>query len=987
MSKHTGTTRAVLLASASFLIAGAAAAQETDDASNEDEIVVIGSYIGGVADSGALPVTVVDREQLDLYGSENTGDLMANIPAVGDFEFRDNNTGTNGARGDVSGVNLRGLGSGRTLVLLNGRRVTTHPASEAVSSVPVTFFNVNVIPAPMINRVEVLRDGASALYGADAIAGVVNYSLYDDFDGGYGAARYGASTEHSLTESSVSLRWGSGFNNNNSHFTFGANYYTRSDVAHTELDPWFSTLDRRTMVPPPFAGDTDWDNRSTIGPYARLTVGGLDANNLFQGQVVRCDTAVNAACMGGTGLVALTGTGTSAGLIHMQPASFAGTRYDLGGVGIDDGAQERDLRYDFIMDEIAIPEIERYSLAGTFTQDLGGGFEFFAEGLYYNSNLRTARAPGPTDRSLAYIIVPAQNYYNPFGPIGSPNRIPGIDAPAGGLDVLIEGYRPIEHGPRVIVVDQEMWRALGGLRGDFGAWSWESAFGYSEATSSDEEFNRISKTLLQAQLELTTPDAFNVFGGPGANSQAVLDAVRISSIRYAESRLGTWDFRATNNNFMQAWGGAVAAAWGVEYRNEYILDDSDPRLDGTMQFTNGAVPDESDVVGVSATNDFDGSRDVWSVYGELVVPIVGDANRMPLVHALDLQLAGRFESFSDFGDIFKPKIALHYYPMADLSLRASYAEGFRAPNLVQLNQGTITRRAQGDEDPIRAPVIGSPNDVGDTYRPSLRFGNPDLEPEESTSFNIGLIYMPRGNALEGLRASVDFWRLETENAIENFGVQEQLNLDLALRQAGGSNPNVIRAPITAADQAAFDAYNLVNPGATLPAVGEVTLVLDGYINLSLREVEGIDYAISYDTPDFSFGSFNLGLVATNLLKYEEAREANVADQIARNGNPEWRVSANVGWRYGPWTAAAQARWVSSFVDTSANTGGQLWEVSDWTTVNLLLGYEIAEGTQLRIGARNVFNELPPHADESPGYYSGVHNVEGRVVYGQISHSF
>ncbi len=198
MSDDLGSRLSLFLAAGAALAGVPALAQETapQDAADQPEVVVvIGSYIGGVADSGALPVTVVTRDDLEASGDLSTGELLANIPAAGDVEFSDNNTGTNGARGDVSGANLRGLGSGRTLTLVNGRRIAPHPQSQAVDSVPETFTNVNAVPANLISRIEVLRDGASALYGSDAIAGVVNMSLFDDYNAGELTFRYGEGTD------------------------------------------------------------------------------------------------------------------------------------------------------------------------------------------------------------------------------------------------------------------------------------------------------------------------------------------------------------------------------------------------------------------------------------------------------------------------------------------------------------------------------------------------------------------------------------------------------------------------------------------------------------------------------------------------------------------------------------------------------------------------------------------------------------------------
>ncbi len=945
-----------------------------------DEVVVVGSRIQGVADSGALPVTVVDRDALDVFGSDSTGDLLANIPAVGDFEFRDNNTGTNGARGDVAGINLRGVGSGSTLVLLNGRRVAAHPANEAVGSVPVTFFNVNAIPATMINRVEVLRDGASALYGADAIAGVVNFSLYDDYEGLYLSGKFGASTEHSLEEWTVGGRAGWKSDDGRTSVSIGGSHYQRSPVQYTDIDdPWFGTLDRRDLVPDPFNGNTQWDNRSVIGPYGSFTSGVLNPDGTFTGVRVR---------QGGANVT------NTAGLFHIQPDGFAGGVPTSQGVEIDDGSLERELRYDFIADETAIPKTRRTSLAATFTHEFAENLEFFAEGLYYDSFVKTQRAAGPTDASLALIIVPASSYWNPFGPVGSPNRLPGIDAPAEGLDIVIEGYRPLEMGPRIIEVDQSMWRILGGLRGELRGWDWEYALGYSKATVVDEEFNRISKTLLQNSVSLTTPDAFNPFGGPNVNSEEVLESIRVSSIRAGKSTLLTWDLNASRPDLFQNWAGDVGMAWGLEYRRETIFEDSDPRLDGSMPFTNGAIPDESDLVGVSATNDFGGERDVISVYAEAAVPIVAEGSGIPLVHSIDLQLAGRFEHFSDFGDAIKPKAALHWFLTPDLSLRGSYARGFRAPNLVQINQGTITRRNQGDADPWRENVTATANDLGDTYRPSLRFGNPELDPEQSESFSGGVIFQPVEGALEGLRLSADYWNIQTEDAITVIGVDTQLDLDFELRMMGSFNPDVIRADVTLADQAAFDAYNLANPTAQRQAAGEVLLVNDGYINLEGKKVAGLDFSGSYRIPEFGAGQFTVGADATYLLKYEETSQGVIIDQVRRNGNPAWRLNANASWRLGGFSLAAQMRRVGSVDDTSATAGDELWLVEPWTTINLLAGIEFGEsygpimkGVELKFGVKNLTDNLPSYADESPGYYSGLHNIEGRVVYGQVSKEF
>lgn len=954
----------------------------------EQTIVVVGSRTGNLAE-GALPVSIADRQELDSYGAVNVGELVSYIPSVGDVEFTDNNTGTNGARGDVAAISLRGLGSGNTLNLIDGRRMVTHPLSQAIDDAPVTFANVNAIPSSSIQRVEVLRDGASALYGADATAGVVNFVTFDDYDGLALSARYGMSSLHSMDEFDATLRAGTSFNGGRTRINVGGTYYHRSDAFYTELPGQFATLDDRLLVPDAFLNDTQFDNRSTIGPFGRYTSGRQNANGSFTNIRVR------------QGTTSLTST---AGLFYVAP-NPSGT-----GTVIRSGSQPRDLRYDFIRDEIVIPRVERWNGSVGLTHEFSPALEFFSSLSYYNSNSLTQRAPGPFDRALALIVIPARNYYNPFGPVGSPNRLPGIDAPAQGLDIVIEGYRNLEIGPRIIEVDQESWRALAGLRGTVGIFDWESAFLYSEAHARDEEFNRTSKNLLQQQASLTTPNAFNFFGGPFVNSQAVLDAVRISSVREGESTLALADLRVTSDQILTLPAGAIGFAAGVEWRRETIFDDSDPRLDGTVTFTAGLVPDESDVVGVSATSDFGGSRNVISAYAEAVVPLVSEAMSVPLIHRLDLQLAGRVERGNDFDLIFAPKIGVHWFLTSWLSLRGAYGEGFRAPNLVQLNQGTITRRAQGDTDFYRANVTATQNDIGNTYRPSLRQGNPDLQPERSETWTAGVVFQP-ARLLPGLTVSVDYFRFEQRNLVGTFGVEEQLAFDFLERMRGGSNPNVIRATATPEDVAAFNAYNAANPNATRMPVGEVLLVLDSYVNLDPRTVEGLDFSISYRLPRTRLGQFRLDASATHLLEFEQRKDsiaplladpvlgpsfASVApDRRELNGNPRWRATGTLNWSLDRYSASVTVRHISGVFDTSATQDqtGEFFRVEDWTTANLRFAINLGRegtalwGTELAVGAINVFNSLPPQADESAGYFDSLHNVRGRVIYGSVRKEF
>jgi len=938
---------------AGLLLPFAAQAQEPNE--TVEEIVVTGSHIEGM-DEDALPLSVLDAEAIRDLGAVNMQDLLAYIPAISDFEFEDTNTGTNGARGDVAGVNLRGIGSGNTLVMINGRRMVVHPTYQAINNVPVTFYNVNSIPSPAVSRIEVLRDGASALYGADASAGAVNFVTRTDDEGFRVSGKYGASSETSYDESEIAAQGGWAFNGGRTNLGVFGTWYSRSSVNMYELDDLYFQLDRRghEALPEEWRDDSQLRNDSTLTPYARVSTGSLNA----EGQWV------------------------PTGNLHVN----SGTGALTAGAGSE--------RYNFNEDQIVTPETERFNFLASLTHELGGGMEFFGDASFYSSSTFTLRAASPLDDSLAFLIVPSDSFHNPTGE-----------------DVLILGWRPVDLGPRVIDVDQDEFRLLGGLRGTWGAWNWESALMHSEAEASDTEGNRQAKSLFTAQLAVNGPDALNPFAVPGGNTQAALDGIRVSATDVRTSRLTMWDMRLNRADLFSLPGGEAGLAAGVEWRREYYKDDRDPRLDGSQPFDNGAIFDESDLIGVSATFDSSADRDTASAYAELFLPFVGDSNAMTLVHALEMQLAVRYENPSDFEDKTVPKISLRWAPFSALSLRASYTEGFRAPNLPQMNQGTIIRRIDGIEDPLRADVTGRPVDTGDTYRVTTRVANPNLEPEDTETTMYGFVISPEDGPLAGLRISWDYFNIKQEGVVGLFEPEDSLALDALLRAQGSFNPDVERASVTAADQAAFDAWNQANPDDQRTPVGVATNIVNQYLNLDPREVSGWDASIRYTTADTSAGLFSFGVEATKLTQFDQMFLDDTAgdltqDLIGRNGNPEWRATATLGWLFRNFSANLSMRYVGEVYDTSLTDAGSdlsgwydeltdttYWLVEDWTVYNLGLAYSFADaqgwaqGLTLNAGVRNLTNEKPPFADESFGYFSGLHNSYGRVTWAQLTYAF
>lgn len=1015
-----GRVSKLILLSSTVLFSQVANAQEAEAPPQGDDetevIVVTGSNIAGTPITGALPVTVIGSDDLDAIGASSMDELFRSIPQAGDVAFQEGRTagGVNDARGDVASVDLRSLGSGNTLVLLNGRRLVLHPGYQTENLVPVTTVNVNSIPNNGVRRVEVLRDGAAAIYGTDAVGGVVNTILRDNFDGLTAEVEYGGSEGTSLRELEGSIAFGRDFNNGQSNLSIFIDYMDRAGMPASDRD-YAASYDARPQVEgTPFEGDTDFDNRSTNSPFGEFQTWDYTATIRQNG-------------------TALTSSGD---YWHIQPDSVTGCLADLGaGLCIDNSTQnstsDRVYRYNSNFDRWIYGDNERFNAFSFFNHDFGNGLEFFAEAGLYLSDYMTHREQA-SPLSAADIIVPASNYWNPFGPVtfsdgsANPNRLPGLNIPDAGVANIINDYRFVDAGPRVINVDNTSYRLLAGLRGSFGAWDWESAMLWSEASTEDRT-NRISNTLLQESLALETPDAYNPFNGGNLvdfsngdstpNPQSTIDSFMVDVTRENSTELGLWDFKTSRPDLFQLPAGGVGVALGVELRHEAFEDDRDDRLDGTITFTNPISGDffGSDVLGSSPTPDSSGDRSVFSSYAELSVPLVSRDMNIPLMQAIDVQLAARYENYSDVGDVLKPKAAIGWEVTDWLMLRGSYSEGFRAPNLPQIHERGVERsNTRLDyvfcEADLRAGRIAN---VDECLRAqstvSVREGSSTLEPETNTTYSYGFVFQPQlwDRRFGDLTVTVDYWNIQQENVIGIFGDDNHLAYDYLLRTQGSFNPAVIREAPSADDIADF-------AGTGLDPVGEVIEVQDTYQNLLPRQIEGVDVTVLYDIDDTPLGDFRVSVTAAHLITFDQepspeaqaiidAQDAGeifsgfvvdgAAGLLRQDGNPEWRATTSITWRNGNWGAGLFGRYTSSVLDTGATLGdGTQFEVDEWYYGNVYVQYtfdreDVLDNTRVRVGARNFTNEDPPVADSTFNYLGSLHSARGRFLYASVRKSF
>lgn len=950
-------------------------AEEAVKVKDVERISVIGSHIKVNHDTGALPVTAISAEDIENSGAISGAELLADIPQQGDVAFNSSRAvgGVNDARGDVSSYNLRGLGTGNTLVLLNGRRLVLHPGTQSENFVPVTTANANTLPVRGLKRVEILRDGAAAIYGSDAVAGVVNYALKDNYEGAELNLNYG--TEEGTERDILNLSGATGFflNEDKTHISMSAGYYKREMIMASEKSYAKSAdLRENSRFPDeviitgtddegnPIYGNTDLHNLNSSTPWGEFNTGTL-------------------------------------GTFHLQPDTLSGcensdsrgnptTALDVEGVCVDRGSQPSSDGYDRNSERSLSSGVERANFYGMLTHQVNDEIELYSEALYYYAKADRVREQAANLTSQRFTI--SENaFYNPFGE-----------------EVSLRKYRPVDTGPRNIEVTDTSYRLLTGLRGYFNEWDWDSAVLYSKANTEDKA-NRIHTQRFQEAINSTNQaTAYDVFNGadinntnigdPTGNSQSVIDSFMIDVVRESETELALFDFKISRADIFELPAGDVGFAAGVEYRYESFFDVRSDTLNTNEQFLDilGGAKDEdqfaSVVLGSSPTPDAAGSRNVFSAYTEFAVPLL---EGLPFIERLDMQIAARYERFSDVGDIMKPKAALSWIINDYVQFRASYAEGFKAPGLPQVVAVDISRLNTRSD-----PVTDSRYGVLE-----VRSGSDKLKPEESENLSWGVVIQPTKN----LTFTADWWQLDQTDTVGLINSQTQLLYDAMLRYQDPTG----------------DGNTLITRGGD---DNEVVAIQNDYVNLQDRESSGLDIGITYDL-ETGLGKFKFKANAAKLMKFTQLADdvttqiiaaQNSSDQglvdalkysgdeititdsgdlIGQNGRPEWRVTSSLDWRKAAWGAGLRYRYVSGFEDTSLDysIGEQdfKYQVDSFSKVDTYVNYRlpksVMEKTKVTLGIKNLTDKKPPIADESFGYNSSVHSSLGRYFYMNINKKF
>jgi iron complex outermembrane recepter protein len=834
------------------LAAGSAMAEDEAEIRALDRVQVTGSRISRLDIEDISPIDVYDRETLERSGIQTAHDLFKRMPAAG--------AGTFSAQGDTnddtgpgtSTVSLRGLGTNATLILVNGRRVANSPFAKRITESGV---DLNTIPVAAIERVEVLKDGASAIYGTDAIAGVVNIILRNNFEGAELHASYGTSYEGDADEARLSLLWGT--RGETTGATVTLDYYNREALwmADRRLS---QSADKTGLHPEGF------DFRSSLGSNP-------GAYFLLDSQEWRADPACPEDRLAAGGELCL---------------------------------------FDYAPDMQLRPDSERVSMFVNVDHQLAPDHVMYFEGWanYRNSQIHGAAAP-----SVDEAFISAEHPGNPFG------------------EDLMVRYRPTDVGRRIQDVRHVSLRGVLGVSGLLSTnWDYDVALGWTRHHGQQDGVNGFMN-LTQFQ-EVLDDFSYNPFGTE-PNDPAVIDRFTTRTTRTGTSRQNFFD-AGVSGAVGDLAGGPIGIAAGYQYRNESVRDIPD------VQFRRG------EIIGTEATQAQAG-RDINSVYAEAAFPF------MP---GLELQAALRHDDYSDFGSTTNPRLGLMWKATDELSFRASWSEGFRAPSLPEIGLGA-TEESPILVDTVRCELTGDDQDCGPTEYIVQFSGNPDLEPETSESINLGVIWQ----AMDNLSFSLDYWRIEHEGLIGS-------NTQWLLDNEGTNEEFVVRLPPTSAE-------------AEAGVPGRIDFIRDTFFNFGQQKAEGVDIDMRH-TGELWNGNYSTGGLISYTTKFDRQFRAG-EPTVDLNGTwqrPKLRAFASFDWETDVWGWSTFVRHIGSYDDNSIQFPFIDRSVSSWTTVDVQFRYYTDWDGVFTATIENLFDNDPPFASgDIWGYELGTHDPRGGFI--------
>ena len=811
---------------------------------------------------GASAVQVITAKELKAGGKTSVAEVLRAISANSGNSYNEQYTGSFSA--GTSGLSLRGIGQKNTLILVNGKRVASYATAQNLQE---TFVDLNSLPMAAVQRIEVLKDGASSVYGSDAVAGVVNIILYQQFTGTELTAQLGGSTEGTgQTEKSAALQTGFGKLQDDGYSVVLAIDAQERDKLQQSDVAWMRGADFRNQQ----RGSLGWAITNYAGSDPTRTLGGA------QGPLQLVD--YGAITPGKTGQV-----------LAYNPSPY----------------------------KTLIPGIKRVHTAARATFRMNAETEAYVDLLHsYSRADQTFSAP-LTVNSATRVWNNATQALDTIPvilPVGHPNN-PGA-TPLPFTATLFD------LGPRMKQDRVTFYRALAGLKGTLAGWDWDASVGHSSSELKETVQNFVNRYAFEQVL---TDGSYNFFD-QSKNSEAVRNRLRLSTLRPARSTLDTLDVSAAKD-LAELPAGPLGFAAGAQWRRE--------KMDSQ---TSTAVLSGTELR--PAINIIDGARDVSALFAEFNVPVVKD---------LSLNLAGRADHYSDFGNAFSPKAAARYQAAPWLLLRGTASRGFRAPSLPEITQSTaVSYLSVIDPRDPQTPTQSR----GVT---AITIANTELRPERSKNINLGVVISPTSSSSIGL----DYYRIRQDGVI---GTES--------------------AVTTIANEAAA-------PGkVTRDADGRITTLYRQYRNQGQRDVSGIDLDLRQRFASQDWGKLTLAGQLSRVLRFAEPLSDGTALTDGAGTNyfgsiPKWRGVSSATWEQGKWSSTLTWNYVGSYAQNTHLDES----VAAFSTVDINTSWQVTPAANVSFIVQNLADKRAPWDYSASGFDYTQADPRGRFASLKLNYKF
>ena len=915
--------------------------------SSGGEIVVTGSRIRRDPLSQDAPIVFVDEEDIAKTGLNSVGDVLQRLPSAGGgLNSKFNNSGNLGNPPDGGGVgagsseiDLRYLGSRRVLVLVDGLRYVN---GASASGVPGST-DLNSIPDSMIERIEVLQDGASSIYGSDAIAGVVNIITKKKQNGFDGTAQLGGYDEGDGYTQNYQLSWGNG-GDGPLQIVVGGNFVTQDGV---------KSRDRAiSAFPTPYATSCLEGGCSGTPLLGRFRFFGIASDTVDDPST----PLVNEDITDET-LVAVMPVGVA----PVYPDDFR-----------DFGAADA---FNFAPFNYIQTPLKRYGVFANFRYELADNINFSAKAVWNKRKSKNQAGPIPiligqgagNLNVLDTIDVDVSNPFNPF------------DFTLDESNFIVIRRRMSEFGPRRFNQDVKTIYGVATLDGSFNAanheWYWDINASYGRNKANQVMHGNINSDNLRIALGPVATCAatagcvpFNIFGGAGTITQEMIDFVGFAQHDSSEQK--SWDLTGNiSGSLFELPGGPLGVAAGLEYREQKGRFDPDPIVAAGFSSDIPAQPTK-------------GSYDVWEAYAEINAPLLSDR---PFADLLELSGAVRYSDYSTSGSTTTFKAGLNWKPIEDLRLRATWAEGFRAPSIGELF-GTFSRFDSAFDDPCSANselARNITNDdtvfdnctaqggVGATTLPDdqlsvITGGNEELDPETSKSWVLGGVYSP--SFIPRLSLEVNWYKISIDDAIQAFPAQ--LTVTNCVYDNDASACDRIARSVS----------------------GDIVGIDSQLENIAGIRTKGIDANLAYRTDRTSVGTFGLTWNNTFLLNWDLLLPtADGTQVVSREGTevgspsqayPKWKSIGIIDWDMESFGASITGRYIKSVRETNADN-----KIKSMFYTDLQLRWQspdFADNFGFALGVNNLFDVKAPacFGCDVNGFDPTTYDVPGRYLYAQ-----